>query len=132
MPRHHAGLTSSQIHAVLGFSYYKLVSFFTPRELESSPLNTLESLSLGLKTMKKTSERKVTPHVGLFSQTIANNTSNGHDAIYRKMDRPVIYYAQFKDDRNLTLAIDLVRQPHACFKSLLRVLLSYRMVSVVW
>lgn len=33
------------------------------------------------------------------------------------MDRPIIYYAQFKDGGSLTLAIDLVRQAHAFFKS---------------
>ena len=44
---------SSQIRVVLGFSYYKLVSVFSPRGPELFPLKPLESLWLGLKTVKK-------------------------------------------------------------------------------
>ena len=121
---YHARLISSQIRAVLGFLYYKLVSFFSPRGPELSPSKPLESLSLGLKTVKKhLRERQY-----LMLDCFHKRSLIIHLSV---MMLPIIYFTQLKDGRSLTLAIDLVRQPHAYFKGLPRILLSYRVVLVV-
>ena len=128
---YHSRLISSQIRAVLGFSYYKLVSFFSPRGPELSPLKPLESLSLGLETVKKYlrerqhlmldcfHKRSLITHLSVMMLPTAHgSTYHLFYPIERRQEPPSGHRPR--------------RQPHAYFKGLPRILLSYRVVLVVW